>query len=119
MALETLKILEEENICQKAQAMENCLKTQMNEVAEATGCLENIRCIGGIAAADLITETPRKGFEVFKKAVQMGAFLRPLGNTIYWFPPLNTEESTLKELAQITQRAIEVSFLVKHTACTA
>lgn len=109
-ALETLKIFEEENICQKVKKMEPVLKQKMERVADKTGRLKNIRSIGSVVAADLITEVPRKGFEVFQHAVQLGAFLRPLGNTIYWLLPLNLEEEVVESLMTITTQAIERSF---------
>lgn len=109
VALETLKIFEEEGICRRVQTLEPLLKAGMMEVADKTGCLKNVRSMGAIVAADLVTEVPRKGFEVFQAAVRLGAFLRPLGNTIYWFLPLNIEEAVLNSLKEITIRAIEAS----------
>jgi adenosylmethionine-8-amino-7-oxononanoate aminotransferase len=34
--------------------------------------------------------------------VNRGALLRPLGNTLYWLPPLNTDAACVEELAGIT-----------------
>jgi adenosylmethionine-8-amino-7-oxononanoate aminotransferase len=111
VALECLTIMEEENIYQHVQNNENYLRELMCEVAENTGKLKNIRNIGAIVAADLIVDNPavRAGYAVYKKAVELGALLRPLGNTIYWLPPLNTDKNVLKKLQNITQRAIELS----------
>jgi len=36
----------------------------------------------------------------------MGALLRPLGNVVYFMPPLTIEEDTLEELIDIAYRAI-------------
>ena len=66
----------------------------------------NIRNIGSVTAADLITDKNRGGYQVYQTAIKLGAFLRPLGNTIYWLPPLNTSKQTLQDLADITQDAI-------------
>lgn len=112
VALETLKILEEENICEQVSKLEKTLLNSMLNIAEETGKLKNVRSIGAIVAADLIVDNPqqRTGFEVFKKAVQLGAFLRPIGNTVYWLPPLNIDQQTLHQLAKITQEAIVMSF---------
>jgi adenosylmethionine-8-amino-7-oxononanoate aminotransferase len=46
------------------------------------------------------------GYEIYQKAVELGALLRPLGNTLYWVPPLTTDEETLHKLKEITQAAI-------------
>ncbi len=116
VALETLNIIEEEQIYHQVQAKQILLRNLMCEVASQTGKLQNIRGIGAIIAADLIVEPEllvryarygsRIGFEVFKKAMKLGALLRPLGNTIYWLPPLNIEIKTLYELKEITTQAI-------------
>ena len=86
----------------------------MNKIAIKTGRLKNVRGIGGIVAADLLIDENNKGkrigFEIFKYALQTGAILRPLGNTIYWLPPVNIKEHTLQELAQITEDSITTYF---------
>lgn len=109
IANEVFNIIQEENICEKAQKMGEILRTYLSEIAEETGRLKSIRGVGGMAAADLMVDDPerRMGFEIFQKATQLGAYLRPLGNTIYWFPPVTTELQTLRELKQMTQQAIQ------------
>ena len=108
IAIEVLNILKEENLCQKAEALGKEMLRMMNNIAESTGLITNVRGIGAIVAADLVNSkaNPRLGHEVYKQAVAMGALLRPLGNTIYWQPPLNTSLNTLDELQNITQKAI-------------
>ena len=68
----------------------------------------------GHVAADLLidknSKNKRIGFEIFKQTIQLGALLRPLGNTIYWLPPVNIEEHTLQELSQITEYSITSYF---------
>lgn len=83
----------------------------MKEVAKATGCLENIRGIGGVVAADIVLPEAmrgrRIGYAVYKKALTLGALLRPLGNTIYWMLPLNTTENTVSQLKEMTIQSIK------------
>lgn len=111
VALECLKILEDEKIVQQVQEKEIILKKFMCEINTNTQRLINIRGIGAIVAADLkLTEkekNQRIGYQIFQKALQMGAWLRPLGNTIYWLPPLNTPLVTLEELRDITELSIK------------
>ena len=108
VALECLDVIAAENIYQQVQENSSYLLHLMQEVALATGKLKNVRGIGAIVAADLITEEPqqRLGYAVYQKAVDYGALLRPLGNTIYWAPPLNTSRKVLRTLQDITARAI-------------
>ena len=113
-ALATLEIIENENILGKTKTLETKMFNSMNKIAAKTGRLKNVRGIGGIVAADLLidknSKNKRIGFEIFKQTIQLGALLRPLGNTIYWLPPVNIEEHTLQELSQITEYSITSYF---------
>ncbi|NIQ95896.1 MAG: aminotransferase class III-fold pyridoxal phosphate-dependent enzyme, partial [Desulfuromonadales bacterium] len=64
------------------------------------------RC-GMVAALELVEKKDgnipypwqeRKGREVFRRALERGALLRPLGNVVYFMPPLTTGKETLQEL---------------------
>ncbi|HEY2566380.1 MAG TPA: adenosylmethionine--8-amino-7-oxononanoate transaminase [Candidatus Aquirickettsiella sp.] len=111
VALECLNILKDEKIFQQVREKEIILKKLMLEVHNKTERLTNIRGIGAIIAADLqLTETEKNqriGYQIFQKALQLGAWLRPLGNTIYWLPPLNTPLFALEELKDISILAIK------------
>ncbi|KAF5282931.1 hypothetical protein FQR65_LT14131 [Abscondita terminalis] len=82
VALECLNILKVEKIFQQVREKEIILKKLMHEVHDKTERLSNIRGIGAIIAADLqLTETEKKqriGYQIFQKALQLGAWLRPL-----------------------------------------
>lgn len=108
VALEVLSIMEEEKICERVMVLGCAMRQQMLRVAKETGKLTNVRGIGAMVAADLICKEPhrRLGFEVFQQAVGLGAFLRPLANTIYWLPPLNMTMNDLDQLSDITKQAI-------------
>lgn len=107
VAIAAIKTLAEENIYQGVQQMEKQMGAMMQEIAENTQKLKNIRYIGGMVAADLVVDAgQRAGYAVYRRAVELGALLRPLGNTIYWLPPLNTDEKTLRQLKAITEQAI-------------
>lgn len=108
IALEVLAVVEEMQLCKRADELGNIMTNAMQDIAKTTGKINNIRNVGAIVAADLICDEPdrRLGFEIYQKAVALGALLRPLGNTIYWLPPLTTKTETLMDLADITQKAI-------------
>lgn len=107
IALQVLRILKEENICEKALVLEQLMAQKMQEIADDTKLLKNVRHIGAIVATDLVClDHQRRGFEVYKKAVELGALLRHIGNTVYWFPPLNIDEETINKLAEITRDAV-------------
>lgn len=108
LAIETLNIIREENLVERAAELGEMMSKMMAGIARKSGRLTNIRSIGAIVAADIIDNDvkARLGFAVYQKAVNLGALLRPLGNTIYWLPPLNIEYSTLEELQTITEQAL-------------
>lgn len=109
VACAALKEYESSKIYEKVQTLAPFMRELMQNVADETGALENIRGIGAVVAADLINpnQIPRLGFQVFQQALKLGAWLRPIGNTIYWLPPLNVSKDTLEELAGITSLAMK------------
>lgn len=110
IALEVLNIVEETNLCEKAIDLGKIMVSAMHDIARETESITSIRHIGGIVAADLMVKDKdakaRLGFEIYQKAVEFGALLRPLANTIYWLPPLNTDAETIERLKIITTKAI-------------
>ncbi|MDX2345487.1 MAG: adenosylmethionine--8-amino-7-oxononanoate transaminase [Legionella sp.] len=106
-ALATLNYMEEIDINAKAKALGVYMKRCFEQVAAATGRIKNIRSIGGMVAGDLITpDNQQIGRAVSRAALARGALLRPLGNTIYWFPPLTSSKTVIDDLAEITKDAI-------------
>lgn len=107
LALATLKIFEEEKILEQAQNLENNLLHSMTTLAEETGKLKNVRALGGIVAAELMLENKNLSLEFQRIAAKHGALIRPIGNTLYWLPPLNTPKSCIDELQSITYATIQ------------
>lgn len=112
VAVECFKVYEDENVYENLSLLSQTLKTAMQTVSDQTGKLQAIRGIGGVVAADLIVDDPsqRKGYEVYQHAVSLGALLRPIGNTLYWLPPLNCTLDTIQALTSITVRAIQEAY---------
>jgi len=112
VAVECLQCLIDEKILQQVASNGKLMLSLMQKTAAETGRLQNIRHIGAVIAADLIVDQthPRMGYQVFQQAIKLGAWLRPLGNTIYWLPPLNTLPETLQKLQQITAEAIKAVY---------
>jgi len=108
IAVEVLNIFKEEQICTQAANLGSIMLNGMHEIAANTGKLKNVRGIGAIVAADLITDDPKQrlGHEIYQKAMSLGAILRPLGNTVYWLPPLNMDLQAFEQMKKITQEAI-------------
>lgn len=106
-AIATIESIKNENVFQQVQQLGENMFTAMRQIAERTGCLTNIRQFGAMVAADIdLPSVDRAGFQVFQKALSRGALMRPLGNTIYWLPPLNTPTYIIEQLAEITEKSI-------------
>lgn len=112
-----LDIYESEETFARVQRDAPFLRDLMQKVADETGCLRHVRGLGFMVAADLInprTGEPlpreqRTGYRVYHQAVRLGAWLRPLGDTLYFLPPLNTPKAVLEDLAAITIQAIRAT----------
>lgn len=110
-ALATIKIIEEENMNEQAQKLGRFMQQQFQELAAITGKLNHIRSVGAMVAADLpARKNKRVGFQLYQEALKRGALLRPLGNTLYWLPPLNTDQQTIENLAEITLNSIRAVY---------
>ena len=48
----------------------------------------------------------RRGYQVYQTALQHGALLRPLGNVIYFMPPLTIKAEELDLLLEIAYDAL-------------
>lgn len=106
VALEVFKIYDEEPICEMAAMLGVVMLRMMKEIAGSTNLITNVRGIGAIVAADFTNINIEFGYEVHKQAMNLGAYIRPIGNTIYWLPPLNTDLATLEVLKSITEEAL-------------
>lgn len=106
-ALAALSVMHEENIVARSAELGIKMRAAMLNVADETGILSNIRGIGAIVAADLnVPADQRAGLEVYRAALARGALLRPLGNTIYWLPPLIMNDDDLAVLVRSTKEAL-------------
>ena len=108
LALATINIIESQDLCNRANNLQVIMRNHMQSIAQHTGALTNIRGIGALVAADIVLpgNNSRLGYTLYQEAVKLGALLRPLGNTIYWIPPLTISDKTLQDLKDITLQAL-------------
>ena len=110
-ALATIKTMQTEGINQQAEELGAFMRQCFSEIATQTGKITNVRSIGAIVAGDLAgPESLRLGYQIQQEALNHGALLRPLGNTLYWLPPLTTDKQTIEKLAEITLKSIEAVY---------
>lgn len=106
-ALATVTTMQQENILNKASLLGQLMRDHFQAIADQTGLLTNIRGLGAIVAGDLRNpEQKRLSQIIAQRALDAGALLRPIGNTLYWLPPLNTDAETIGKLAEITLHSI-------------
>ncbi len=103
-ALAVQKILREENILTKAGIRAKYLTNYLEERIGSHPNVGEIRHIGLIHAIELVKNPntkehfdsrQRTGYQIYKRALQHGLLLRPLGDVLYFNPPLIIDESTL------------------------
>lgn len=110
-ALATLKAIKEERVLANTKVIGQHMLQHMTEIAALTDKLTNVRGIGGVVAADLVTTGKfRIGNAIYQQGLVHGALLRPIGNTLYWLPPLNTDKEIIGKLAEITLNSINDAY---------
>lgn len=109
IALENLKIFEEEKIIESLEPKIKKLKSEL-EKFKALNCVGDIRHIGMIGAVEIVKNQTtgeshafeeRIGIKIYKEALKRGAIIRPLGNIIYFMPPYVITEEEIELLTDI------------------
>ena len=115
VALETLKIFEDENIIEKNKIKSDYLRKKVQSVLSSIPNLGEYRQIGMIGAIELvkdkITKEPfeserRVGYNIYKKALEKGVLLRALGNIIYFMPPYVITEEEIDFMVDVARDSI-------------
>jgi len=121
VAVENLKILEEEKIIESIQPKVRVLKESLEKFRELD-CVGDIRHVGMIGAVEIVrnkeTKEPyrfeeRIGTKIYKKALKKGAILRPLGSVIYFMPPYVITEEEIEQLVDIGVESVKDSVCAK------
>lgn len=111
-ALATIRTIKANNILTQATALGETMLDYLNQVAKVSGKLKNVRGFGAMVAAELVDATDyRLGNAIYQAALDLGALIRPIGNTLYWLPPLNTDAEIIGQLAEITLDSIHRAYL--------
>ena len=103
-AIEVLNILEDEKIIEKACEKAKYFNQLIKETFRHHKNVGEVRSIGLINAIELVKEKNTKepfdsklrtGYQIYKKALKEGVLLRPLGDVIYFNPPLIIEKNDM------------------------
>lgn len=105
VAVEILKILKEEKIIENSQDKRQYFKDLVYNTFKDYKYAGDIRSQGLINALELVedknTKKPfdskkRIGYQVYKKALEKGLLLRPIGDILYFNPPLTIEPDEMQ-----------------------
>ncbi|MDB4993622.1 MAG: Adenosylmethionine-8-amino-7-oxononanoate aminotransferase, partial [Myxococcaceae bacterium] len=115
LAREVLAIYEDEAIVLGVQKKTPALARAFASLGELPG-VDRVRTLGMIGAADLSPRSGGKsggylgelGWRVYDEARKRGAYLRPLGDTVYVAPPLTITDDELALLLSILRESVEV-----------
>lgn len=120
IALENLKIFEEDNIIESNKGKGELIRKLTNEKAKASKRIGEVRSIGMITAIEIVkdrnTKEPypwyrRVGYEIYKIALTKGLLLRPIGNVLYFIPPYIISEEEIKFMVNTCFQSIEEYFM--------
>jgi len=115
-ALAVQDILRHTDILPEAQAKAAWLTNEMTEAFGKNPHVGEIRHIGLIHAIELVEDAAQKlafdgkkrlGYAIYKRALARGLLLRPLGDVLYFNPPLTITKDELSTAIDITRQAID------------
>lgn len=104
-ALSVLTILQRENILKKAAKKAIYLHNMLEDALGSHQNIGEIRHIGLINALELVKDKKTKqpfdaqrriGWHIFRKAMDRGLVLRPIGDVLYFNPPLTIDTETME-----------------------
>ncbi len=117
VARAVLAVYREEDVLGQVAAKSPRLLHAMDRVAKLDG-VRRVRNIGMVCAADLGEDTSAQesleeagylgtlGWRVYAEARKRGAYIRPLGDTVYLCPPLTISDGDLDELLAIFEESV-------------
>jgi len=108
VAREVLAIYRDDDVLASAAPKAAKVKAAIEAMAAIPG-VTSPRALG-MCAAFQVGEPGymgKVGWEISDVALELGAHLRPLGNTVYIVPPLNIEDDELDQLLQIVRASTE------------
>jgi len=111
VALEVLKIYEDEQVLQRAKPRAERIAEAFAEMTALPG-VASTRSLGMIGALDLAGNAgylASAGWRVYDEARRRGAYLRPMGNVVYVTPSLNIPEDDLEQLLAIARESVEAA----------
>jgi adenosylmethionine-8-amino-7-oxononanoate aminotransferase len=115
LAREVLAIYRTEDVLGQAARSARRIARAFERLGELAG-VSRVRSVGTVGAADLAEPDGgaggylgRIGWRVYEEALARGAYLRPLGDTVYVTPPLVIDEPDLDRLLDILEESVRAA----------
>lgn len=114
-ALAVQQILRDDDILAKAAENARWLTKSLNEALGGHPNVGEIRHIGLIHAMEFVADktskeplpqSQRTGYEIYKAGLKNGIVLRPIGDIIYFNPPLNITKAELSTAIELTKKSV-------------
>ena len=114
-ALAVLYIMKRDDILKKAAEKSIYLHEKLDAALGSHHNVGEIRHIGLINAIELVEDKESKrpfnaekriGWHIFRKAMDLGLVLRPIGDILYFNPPLTIEKDTMDEAVRRCAEAV-------------
>jgi adenosylmethionine-8-amino-7-oxononanoate aminotransferase len=108
LAREVLSIYEDEAVVAQVRAKAPRITAAFERIATIPG-VARVRGLGMMGAADLQSSSGylgKAGWRVYEEALRRGAYLRPLGDTVYVCPPLVISDQDLDDLLGILEESV-------------
>jgi adenosylmethionine-8-amino-7-oxononanoate aminotransferase len=112
LALEVLDVYRDERVLERAKPKAERIAAAFSRLRGERGVVRT-RALGMIGAADLADQGSGSGgylgtlgWRVYDEARRRGAYLRPLGDTVYVTPPLTIPDDELDTLLDIVAESI-------------
>lgn len=115
-ALSVINILKRDRIIEKAQETGKWLSDKFSERFSQSENIAGLRHLGLINALELVKDKNTKerfpsslrlGYQIYQDALKEGLLLRPIGDTLYFNPPLNIKKEDLSLALDIASAVIE------------
>lgn len=115
-ALAVQSLLQDGSILEQAAVRAQYLTEQLNQALGNHPHIGEIRHLGLIHAMELVVDRDTKegydsslrmGYQIYNKALEKGLLLRPLGNVLYFNPPLIINEAEIDQAVAWCKEAVE------------
>lgn len=115
-ALESLAIFREERVLERVRERGAALERLARAAFDGLDFVGEYRQLGLVGAVELVEDRAsrrgfdwrlRAGYRAYRRALERGVLLRPLGNVLYFMPPYCTTEDELRFMVETARRCAE------------